>query len=109
MACSKKQIRFIINDPAGGRTFQYEAHDERELNPDGMDPTDPIKTEKKTKKLGMERERQGLNLIIERRKLLSLREFYVYEPKNKAGDSAWDPNRHARYLFFQGRLENDVD
>jgi hypothetical protein len=103
---NKKEIRFIINDPAGGLTFQYEAHDERELNPEGLDPTAVIK--EKNKKLGMERERQGLNLIIERRKLLSLREIRVYEPKDKHGASAWNTNRHARFLFYQGKLKDDL-
>jgi len=102
---SKKKIRFILNDPAGGRTFQYEAHDEEELNPEGVDPKAQLKEKKNS--TGMDRERQGLNLIIERRKKLSLRKFYIYEPV-AGGTSTWDPVRHARFLFFRGKLQDDV-
>lgn len=101
----KKKIRFIINDPAGGRTHQYEAHDEEELNPEGVDPTAVLKP--KNTKLGMERERRGLNLIIERRKRLSIREVRVYEP-GANGTSSWNPGRHSRFLFFRGKVQGDV-
>ncbi len=104
---AKKKIRFIINDPAGGRTHQYEAHDEEELNPEGKDPTEPLK-EKGAKELGMKRERRGLNLIIERRKRLSIREVRVYEPGTD-DSSSWDPVRHPRFLFFRGKVESSND
>ena len=103
---TKKKIRFIINDPAGGRTHQYEAHDEDELNPDGVSPTDALKSGN-SKKLGMKRERQGLNLIIDRRKRLSIREIRVYEPAAN-GSTTWDTARHARFLFFRGKLDADA-
>ncbi len=107
----KKEIRFILNDPAGGRTFQYEAHNERELNPEGVDPGAPIKgasyEDGKYKKSAMDRERSGLNLILERRKRLSIREVRVYEPGT--GGSLWKPNAHARFLYFQGRLQDELD
>lgn len=98
---TKQKIRFIINDPAGGRTHQYEAHDEEELTPQGKTLTETLRT-KKPKKLGLKRERQGRNLIIDRRKLLSIREMYIIEPADKDG-STWDTNRHARFLYSEGK------
>jgi len=45
------------------------------------------------------------DLIIERRKLLSIREARVYEPGSK-GVSTWNPAQHARFLFFQGKVQD---
>jgi hypothetical protein len=107
---TKKRVRFILNDPAGGETLQYEGHDEIELNPPGVDPGDPLREEDKKRKKGkaMDRERCGLNLVIDRRKRLSLREIRVYEPGSKKA-SSWDAARHARFLWFRGRVKDAGD
>ena len=113
-------VRFIINDPARGGAVQYDALFEDQLDEflmpalkviaDEKNASNEKKNKKKRKKKlktdytaqdiydehVKPRERQGHNLLLDRRKFLTPRVLHVIKPKG------WDAS-HAKVLEYDGR------